>query len=130
MIKCFFRSPEFPLICDAGHILLGAMMPSDFVEQIAGLDLPDDANFPIVDASSRGWVFHTQSSIVSPFAAKKRWKKKEVIALFNASDAAQKLSTQYSERSLSAKRFDRIITDIVELIQSANNISKDGKREP
>ena len=124
MIRCLFRSPEFPLICDAGSILIGAMSLADFADQAAVLDLPGDANLPVVDASSEGWVFNTQHSMVSPLTTKKRWTKKEVIALFNASNAASKLGKQYSERSLSAKRFDRIITDIVELIQSANNTSE------
>ncbi len=124
MIRCIFRSPKFPLICDAGDILLGAVSLNDFAEQVAILDLPAAANVPVVDAAAEGWVFNTQHCVVSPLTTKKRWAKKEVISLFNASDAAEKLGTQYSERSLSAKRFDRIITEIVELIQSANNTSE------
>ena len=46
-------------------------------------------------------------------------------AMFNGSDAARRLGGQYSERSLSAKRFDRILREIVSLIRSANKASED-----
>jgi hypothetical protein len=124
MIRCLFRSPDFPLICDAGNVLLGAVSPQDFADQAATLNLPADANLPVVDASAEGWVFNTEHVVVSPLTTKKRWTKKEVITLFNGSREAGKLGTQYSERSLSAKRFDRIITEIVELIRAANNTSE------
>ena len=120
MIRCLFRSPEFPLVCDAGSVLVGASSLQDFAVQVATLDLPPDGNLPVVDASAEGWVFNTEHGVLSPLTTKKRWTKKEVIAMFNSSDAASTLGGQYSERSLSAKRFDRILTEIVKLIRSAN----------
>ena len=120
MIRCLFRSPAFPLVCDAGSVLIGASSLQDFAAQVATLDLPPDGNLPVVDASAEGWVFNTEHGVLSPLTTKKRWTKKEGIAMFNSSDAASTLGGQYSERSLSAKRFDRILTEIVKLIRSAN----------
>ncbi len=40
--------------------------------------------------------------------------------MFNSSHTAKKLGAQYSDRSLSAKRFNRILQEIVVLIKSAN----------
>lgn len=120
MIQCLFRSPEFPLVCDAGSVLVGASSLQDFAAQVATLDLPPDGNLPVVDASAEGWVFNTEHGVLSPLTTKKRWTKKEVIAMFNGSDAASTLGGRYSERSLSSKRFDRILTEIVKLIRSAN----------
>ena len=120
MIRYFFRTPEFPLICDAGNVLIGAVSPEDFEAQMARLDLPLDETLTVIDVSGGNWVFYTQLSTLSPLRRKNGWTKKEVIALFNGSDTAKKLGKQYSDRSLSAKRFDRIFTEIVELIQIAN----------
>ena len=121
MIRCLFRSPDFPLVCDAGSVLVGASSLQDFAVQVATLDLPPDGDLPVVDASAEGWVLNTEHGVLSPLTTKKRWTKKEVIAMFNGSDAAITLGRQYSERSLSTKRFDRILTEIVKLIRSANN---------
>lgn len=121
MIKYFFRSPVFPVICDVGKVLVGADSPEQLETQLASLDLPAESQLPLVDASAEGWVFDTTHQVVSPLTFKKRWTKKEVIAMFNASTAARKLGEQYSERSLSAKRFDRIMGEIVALIAAANN---------
>lgn len=121
MISYLFRAPEFPLICDAGSVLIGAVSPKDFEAQMAKLELPPDGILTVIDVSGKDWMFLLQHSTLSPLSLKNRWTKKEVIALFNGSDAAKKLGEQYSERSLSAKRFDRIFTEIVELIRIANS---------
>lgn len=120
MIQCFLRMPQFPMVCDVGSALVGALSLKEVSTHIATLDLPADASFPVVTASGKGWSFYTQHRVLAPFARKSRWTKREVIAMFNASAAARKLGGQYSEHSLSAKRFDRILTEIVKLIQTAN----------
>jgi hypothetical protein len=119
MVKCIFREPEFPLLCDVGGVLVGALSLAEFSRHVAVLDLPPDADLVVVDASAEGWVFNTKHRVLSPLTFKKRWTKKEVITLFNRSDVARKLEGQYSERSLSAKRFDRIMAEIVALIRAA-----------
>lgn len=120
MIRYFFRKPVFPLICDVGGVLIGARSLKEFEDQAAVLDLPAKAQLPLVDSSTEGWVFDTDHQLISPLTMKKRWTKREVIAMFNSSSAAGKLGRQYSERSLSSKRFDRIVSDIVALIRTAN----------
>ena len=116
-VQCLFRPPELPFICDVGSRLIGVTSFRAFDALIATLDLPPDGEFPVVDASSEGWAFNIKHYMLSPFTKKKRWTKKEVIAMYNNSSAAKKLGKQYAEKSLSAKRFDRIFNEIVELIQ-------------
>lgn len=121
MIRYLFRSPVFPVVCDVGRVLVGADPPAQLEDHLALLDLPAESQLPLVDADAEGWVFDTTHQVVSPLAFKKRWTKKEVIAMFNTSTAARKLGKQYSEKSLSAKRFDRIMGEIVALIAAADN---------
>jgi hypothetical protein len=125
MVKYLFREPRFPLVCDAGEVVIGAVSLDDFSSQIVDLDLPKDARLPVVDVSAEGWVFNVEYDVLSPLTIKKRWTKKEVIAMFNASSAARKLGGQYSERSISAKRFDRIMIEIVALIRAADKNSEE-----
>ncbi len=75
---------------------------------------------PVVDAAAEGWVLVTDVMVLSPLTHKKRWTKKEVIDLFNESKTAKQAGLEYPIRSLSSKRFDRIVGDIVELILSTN----------
>ena len=57
---------------------------------------------------------------VSPLTFKKRWTKREVIAVFNKSKTAREAGLEYPLTSLSSKRFDRIVREIVKLILNAN----------
>jgi len=120
MIRCLFRKPRFPVICDVQGVLIGAKTPGQFVIQASGVALPPGEQLPLVDAGGEGWVLHTDEMVVSPFTFKKRWTKKEIIAMFNSSDTARQLGKQYSTKSLSCKRLDRVVAEIVALIASAN----------
>jgi hypothetical protein len=60
--------------------------------------------------------------VVSPFIADKRWTKRKVIEMFNQSHNARDLDVAYSDRELSAKRFDRIMAEIVHMLQKPNNV--------
>jgi len=120
MIKCLFRQPRFPLICDVHGVLIGAETPEQFEAQVAALELPAGELLPLVDAAGEGWVFHTDEMVVSPLTLKKRWTKKEIISMYNRSETARRLGTEYSTRSLSSKRLDRIVAEVAALIASAH----------
>ena len=61
-------------------------------------------------------MFLPQHMAISPLTAKKKWTKKEIITLYNNRENPSSGEKQYSEKSLSAKRFDKIFTDIVEML--------------
>ena len=120
MIRCLFREPKFPVICNVQGVLIGAKTPGQFVEQVSGAALPAGEQLPLVDACGEGWVLHTDHMIISPLTFKRRWTKKEIIAMFNDSEAARRLGEQYSTKSLSSKRVDRVVAEIAALIARAN----------
>jgi hypothetical protein len=90
------------------------------MEQVGAIDLPPGEFLPLVDSTGEGWIFDTDHMIISPFSSKKVWTKKEVIDMFNKSYTAKHIGKEYSSRSLSSKRFNRIMAEIVALILSAN----------
>ncbi len=110
------------MIGDVTGILIGAKNHKQFIEQVAALNLDPDEDVPLVDATAEGWVLHTEYMVVSPLTLKRVWTKREVIDLFNNSDAAQQLGIEYPAGSLSSKRFDRIIAEIVTLILRARKM--------
>ena len=114
-VSFFFRKPKFPIICDIDGYVIAARSKSGFENQISAFENFSGSRFPVIDVSSEGWSFFPENMVISPLTLKKKWTKKEVIATFNnrknnASDIT------YSEKSLSAKRFDKIFQDIVTLL--------------
>lgn len=120
MIQFLFRRPKFPVICDAQGVLVGAGTPKQLSEQLASIELTAGEQIPFIDATAEGWVLDVDHMIVSPLTFKKSWTKKEVIELFNGSKTARQAGLEYPTTSLSSKRFDRIVREIVKLILSAN----------
>ncbi|NLB70235.1 MAG: hypothetical protein GX804_11260 [Lentisphaerae bacterium] len=123
-LKSIFRWPVLPFICNTGKHLIGVASLQKFDSMITALNLPSDDVLAGVDADAAGWTYFVKDHFLSPFTSKRRWTKKEVVEMYNGSTAAKKLNQQYSIKSLSAKRFDRIITEIVELIQSAEEVKE------
>ena len=120
MIRYLFRLPRFPVICNVDGVLVGAKSSNALESQIEALDLSSGKDYSLVDASGEGWALATEHMVVSPLIAKKRWTKGEIILMFNTSDNAQQSGATYSDKSLSSKRLDRIVADVVELISSGN----------
>jgi hypothetical protein len=120
MIRFLFRQPKFPVICDAQGVLIGAETPGQLSDQVQSIRIPACEEIPLVDASSEGWVLDIDHMIVSPLTLKKVWTKKEIIAMFNKSKTAAQAGLEYPARSLSSKRFDRIIAEIVKLLLNTN----------
>jgi len=120
MIRFLFRRPRFPIICDVQDILIAAETPKQLYDQIRSIELPAGEQIPVIDVTAEGWVLHTDLMVVSPLTLKKRWTKKEVIQLFNKSKTAKQAGLEYPLKSLSSKRFDWILGDVVRLPLNAN----------
>ena len=71
--------------------------------------------------NSRAFVLLLNVSTIlflSPGFAFKRWTKKRIVEIFNSSTNALELMQEYSIKSLSNKRLDKIVRDICELLRS------------
>lgn len=69
----------------------------------------------IVDATGEGWAFHPDLMVVSPLTLKKRWKKIDVIQLFNKSDNSLRIGTFYPEAYIPRRSLPRIIAEVAAL---------------
>ena len=110
-----FRKPKFPIICDLDGYVIAARSLAGFEKQLSAYNFCKGSGYPIVDIAGEGWSFYPEHMMISPLTAKKKWFKKEVISIFNN----RKNNTSgitYSEKTISAKRFDKIFKDIVELL--------------
>jgi hypothetical protein len=116
-ISYFFRKPIFPIICHIDGNLVAAKSKSEFVRKISRFDLDNEGKYDIIDISGEGWTLDCRLKLISPLTfprrRNKKWSKHEIIELYNSK---QGVESEYSERSLSNKRFEKVFMDLVELI--------------
>ena len=116
MLNYIFRKPKFPIICDFDGDLVAAKSEITFTRQLEKIAIDTEKSYPLISISGEGWMFLPQHMAISPLTTKKKWFKKDIIALYNSRKNPISDGGQYSEKSLSAKRFKKIFTDIVELL--------------
>lgn len=114
-ISFLFRKPKFPIICDIDGYLIAAKSISGFEKQLSAYNFYKESRYPIIDITGEGWSFYPEHMAISPLTTKKKWFKKEVIAIFN-NRKNNTSNLNYSEKSISAKRYDKIFQDIVGLL--------------
>jgi len=114
-VQYAFRRPRFPIIYAVGSELRSATSPAAFQRQLQRLELQGAKVLDIVDATGEGWAFHSDLMIVSPLTLKKRWKKIEVIRLFNGSDNARRIGAAYPEAYIPRRSLVRIIAEVAAL---------------
>ncbi len=116
MLNYIFRKPKFPIICDFEGLLVAAKSEISFTRQLDNLVINIEKSYPLISVSGEGWMFLPKHLSVSPLSKKKKWFKKDIIELYNGRKNPGSDGKQYSDKSLSAKRFEKIFKDIVELL--------------
>ena len=114
-VSSLFRKPKFPIICDIDGNLIAAKSISGFEKQLSAYNMCNGTRYPVIDITGEGWSFYSDLMVISPLTMKKKWFKKEVITIFN-NRKNNTSNVTYSEKSISAKRYDKIFQDIVGLL--------------
>ena len=114
-VSFLFRKPKFPIICDIDGYVIVAKSKSNFEKQLSAYNICKGARYPTIDITGEGWPFYPEHMAISPLTTKKKWFKKDVIAIFN-NRKNNTFDATYSEKSISAKRYDNIFQDIVGLL--------------
>ena len=114
-VQYAFRRPRFPIIYAVGNELLAALSPAALQRQLERLELEGAKVLDMVDATGEGWALHSDLMIVSPLTLKKRWKKIDVIRLFNESDNARRIGAHYPEAYISRRPLVLIIAEVAAL---------------
>ena len=111
-----FRRPRFPMICDLNGYLVGAESPTALQRCLAGVDLTTERKVRLVDATGESWMLLPEKMIMAPAFPMGKWRKIEIIRLFNESRNAKEGGRRYPERVIANRRLDTIIRDIAGLI--------------
>ena len=115
-VQYAFRLPRFPVIYAVGNELLTAPSASVLQRQLEHLGPLDATVLDLVDATGEGWAFHVSLRVVSPMTLKKRWKKIDVVRLFNGSNNAQRIGVGYAEANIPRRPLVRIIVEVAALV--------------
>lgn len=116
-VKYILRKPKFPIIINLdGHVI--AATPQSLPKQLSQFELGVDGSYDVIDQSGEGFGLYVSGDLlgVSPLVMKKTWTKLELIRLYNGRKNKTADEPAYSEKSLSAKKVQRIISDIAALL--------------
>jgi len=127
-LQYLFRKPIFPMVSNIEGYFVGAKTPKELSIKLTKIQLDRDKSYDMVDFTGEGWSLYLPKMLISPLTLKKRWTKREIIKLFNERENIELAEgKKYSEKSLSAKRLDKIIFDLVEM--SSGSVTKKRKRK-
>lgn len=114
MIRYLFRQPRFPLLVESEFRVFGAYDQEKIQTMIAKDAFNADAFYQVIDSNGEGWSFYAKYAVISPLCVKKRWNKPKIIEFFNQSLEKAGLPQRFVGRSLSSKRLERVILEIIE----------------
>jgi hypothetical protein len=118
-IGFLFRKPKFPIICDFNGYVMSFMDISTIAKRINDIPLRSGDVYNVVDAAGEGWAFYSEKLLFSPLTVKKRWKKKEIIDLYNNRNNRHN-EHRYVLKNPDSKRLSEVIGVIAELLDESN----------
>lgn len=116
--KVLLRSPKYPAIVISEDGLFSAYN----IKQLGTLcvlseTFDEEDKIRVIDSSGCEFVYFQEHKAIMPGILNKKWTKKQIIELFNNSMNANETNITYSLKSLSNKKFSRIIGEICELLK-------------
>jgi len=113
-IKYLFRKPKYPVLIETDLRVFG-VRNGQKIEKLRKKELfAKKDSYTLIDSTGEGWMFMPEESIISPFSMNKQWTKLKISEFLNATLANLGISERFKAGSLSNKRLDKIINDIVE----------------
>ena len=114
----FMRKPKYPVIIISKEKLYSAFNIEQLAKNcVSSLPVDDRSIVQVIDSSGEEFWYSPEQYVLSLGFAFKKWTKKQLIEMFNNSSNANISNHEYSTKSLSGKRLEKIINDICELLQ-------------
>ncbi|MGD8702177.1 MAG: hypothetical protein PVG51_00995 [Desulfosarcina sp.] len=113
-----FRSPKYPVFVIDKERLFSAFSIDELAECcISSTPHNGRSIVQVVDASGEEFWYSPDQCALSPGFSFKKWTKKEIIEEYNNSINAQLSEQQYSTKSISSKRLEKVVYDICNLLK-------------
>ncbi len=114
----FFRKPKYPVIVDIDGNVIAGLSELDLINEIEKIEAFKKDNYDIVDFTGEVWIFIPKQSFMSPLSFKKNRTKKDLINLINNRNNKPANERLYSDRSISAKRYEIIFKELIKILKS------------
>jgi hypothetical protein len=114
MIRYLFRKPKYPLLIETDSRVVGARSIKRIDRLFKEAAFVNKKNYIVIDSNGEGWSFVPEHGVISPLTMLKRWNKPKIIKFFNSLLEKDGSVTRYEPRSLSNKRLEQVIREIVE----------------
>ncbi len=113
-LSYLLRKPKYPVIVDIEGVLVAAQSARSLFEKLSRLDIVENKSYKSIDRTGEGWIFMVVggNGVLSPFSFAKQRTKLDLIRWFNNRKNKLAEEREYSEKSVSSKRRDRIIGEI------------------
>jgi hypothetical protein len=115
-ITYVFRRPRCPFICAIDGDLIGAKSLAGFQRRLARFDLSRRREFKLIDARGESWTLLPDEMVLAPEFMIRKWRKLDIIRLFNESRTAKRTNRRYPEDLIPSRPLARIVHDLVELL--------------
>ena len=114
MVQYLFRKPKYPILIETDGRVMGARSAERIGRLCKQSSFTAKQSYIVIDSSGEGWSFYPDHEGISPLTTHKRWTKAKIIELFNASLAQTESNAKYKPGSLSSRRLEQIVREIVE----------------
>lgn len=112
------RKPIYPLIVISSNDLYSAFDIQELAKNCVESTLSNgEAFIKAIDSSGEEFWYTPEKYVIAPGFFCKKWTKKQIVELYNKSLNENQTEHQYSTKSLSAKRLEKIVSDICILLK-------------
>ncbi|MCK5191673.1 MAG: hypothetical protein KAR12_16635 [Methylococcales bacterium] len=116
------RKPKYPVIVVSAERLYSAFNIKQLAKScISSTPIEGKDIIQVIDSTGEEFWYSPEYYILTPGFSFKKWTKKHLIEVFNCSSNAKDSMQEYSIKSLSTKRLEKIVGDICELLRSNPN---------
>lgn len=112
------RKPKYPLIVISSNRLYSAFDIRELAKACVNSSLSEGETYiKAIDSSGEEFWYTPEKNVICPGFVCKNWTKIKIIELYNAKLDKDQESKKYSTKSLSAKRLEKIVFDISNLLK-------------
>lgn len=112
------RKPIYPLIVISSDNLYSAFNIRELARNcMRSTIVGQEGYIKAIDSTGAEFCYYPEHCAITPGFLSKRWTKKQIVEMYNESSNSNTSEQKYSTKSLSAKRLEKVVSDICNLLK-------------